>query len=150
MLEWFPMRTRDVAVLILHCKGKILLQKRPKDAERFPDSWGLFGGGLKKGETPEQALKREAVEELGLKIRSPKLTGSYPYVLPERNEKGNTFVFIERYDGSPLILREGQMMKWCLPSRALRTKAHPIYRKIIKKLCTAGLLLPGPKSYDCP
>lgn len=32
------------------------------------DSWDIPAGGLKNGETPEQALKRELCEEIGLKI----------------------------------------------------------------------------------
>ena len=48
---------------IITCKGKLLLEKR-KDS----DIWGLVGGGVKKYETPVQAMARETYEELGLRI----------------------------------------------------------------------------------
>jgi len=48
---------------IITCKGKLLLEKR-----RDSDIWGLVGGGVKKYETPVQAMAREALEELGLRI----------------------------------------------------------------------------------
>lgn len=48
---------------IITCKGKILLEKR-----RDCDVWGLVGGGVRKYETPVQAMAREALEELGLRI----------------------------------------------------------------------------------
>ena len=48
---------------IITCKGKLLLEKR-----RDSDVWGLVGGGVKKQETPLQAIVREVREELGLRI----------------------------------------------------------------------------------
>ena len=51
------------ANVILTCKGKLLLEKR-----RDSDTWGLVGGGVKKQETPLQAITREIYEELGLRI----------------------------------------------------------------------------------
>ena len=52
---------------IITCGGKLLLEKR-SDC----DLWGLVGGGVKKQETPLQAMVREIYEELGLRI-SPSL-----------------------------------------------------------------------------
>ena len=48
---------------IITCNGKILLEKR-----RDCDMWGLVGGGVKKWETPLQAIAREIYEELGLRV----------------------------------------------------------------------------------
>ena len=55
---------------IITWDGKLLLEKR-----RDCDLWGLVGGGVKKQETPLQAIVREVKEELGLRF------------LPERFEK---------------------------------------------------------------
>ena len=43
---------------IITCQGMILLEKR-----RDSDTWGLVGGGVKKTETPLQAISREIYEE---------------------------------------------------------------------------------------
>jgi 8-oxo-dGTP pyrophosphatase MutT (NUDIX family) len=40
------------------------LQKRSDNAPRMPGVFGMFGGGFEPGETPEQALYREIMEEL--------------------------------------------------------------------------------------
>lgn len=48
---------------IITCNGKLLLEKR-----RDCDIWGLVGGGVKKAESPLQAIAREIREELGLRI----------------------------------------------------------------------------------
>ena len=56
---------RDVSLIILYNKDKrMLLQHRAKDAPRAPDFWAFFGGGIDEGETPEEALVRESMEEL--------------------------------------------------------------------------------------
>ena len=48
---------------IITCNGRLLLEKR-----RDCDIWGLVGGGVKKTESPLQAIAREIKEELGLRI----------------------------------------------------------------------------------
>src|SRR3989344_6220547 len=46
----------------------VFLQKRSKDAKRLPDYFGFWGGGLDGSETPEEGLKREITEELGIEL----------------------------------------------------------------------------------
>ena len=68
------MAGRNVSVLILYNnESKILLQHRTKDAPTFPDYWAFFGGGIEEGESAEQAVKRESLEELGYELTGPRL-----------------------------------------------------------------------------
>jgi isopentenyldiphosphate isomerase len=49
-------------------KGELFLQKRAKTKDLLPGKWDTsVGGHISPGESAEQALKREALEELGLK-----------------------------------------------------------------------------------
>ena len=64
---------------IITCNGRILLEKR-----RDCDIWGLVGGGVKKQETPLQAIVREIYEELGLRIRPDKFRKLAVYGEPGR------------------------------------------------------------------
>jgi len=58
-----------VALIILYDHEKnFLLQHRTRDAAVLPDYWAFFGGGIKKGETPEDGVRREAYEELNYKL----------------------------------------------------------------------------------
>jgi len=64
---------------IITCNGKLLLEKR-----RDSDTWGLVGGGVKKHETPLQAITREIYEELGLRIPKEKFKKLAVYGEPGR------------------------------------------------------------------
>ena len=55
----------EVALAMLHRPGRWLLQLRDEIPTIVaPGCWGLFGGHLNPGETPEQALRRELLEEI--------------------------------------------------------------------------------------
>ena len=52
---------------IICSEGRLLLQLRDNKPDIYcPGCWGLFGGAIDKGETPETALRRELFEELVL------------------------------------------------------------------------------------
>jgi mutator protein MutT len=57
-------------------KGKILFQLRDENG-RNPNKWGIFGGGIKKGETPMHALIREIKEELQINISDADVIKKY-------------------------------------------------------------------------
>ena len=73
------MSARLGANAIITCNGKILLEKR-----RDCNIWGLVGGGVKKKETPLQAIVRETYEELGLRIPKEKFKKLAVYGEPGR------------------------------------------------------------------
>jgi 8-oxo-dGTP diphosphatase len=55
----------EVALAMLHRDGRWLMQLRDDIPTIVaPGCWGLFGGHLDPGETPEQALRRELLEEI--------------------------------------------------------------------------------------
>ncbi len=48
--------------------GRVLLVHRSPAQRHYPGVWDLFGGHVEKGESLEEALRREAREELGIEV----------------------------------------------------------------------------------
>jgi 8-oxo-dGTP diphosphatase len=67
-----PAKTFATAVVIHEDGQRLLLHKR----EDFR-VWGLPGGNIEVGETPEEAVIRETFEETGYHIRITELVGEY-------------------------------------------------------------------------
>ncbi|MFT3875462.1 MAG: NUDIX domain-containing protein [Propioniciclava sp.] len=57
-----------MAVLVR--RGCVLLAHRRADRAWYPDCWDLVGGHVEPGETPEDAVRRECREELGIEVTS--------------------------------------------------------------------------------
>jgi 8-oxo-dGTP diphosphatase len=62
---------KEIAAIILeNDKDEFLLYLRDnKPGIPFPDHWDLIGGHIENGETPEEALVREAKEELDIDLK---------------------------------------------------------------------------------
>jgi 8-oxo-dGTP pyrophosphatase MutT (NUDIX family) len=68
----------QTAMAILYQGDKCLMQLRDDFPHIIaPGRWGLFGGHLEPGETPEDALKRELIEEIGYELPSFAKFGVY-------------------------------------------------------------------------
>jgi 8-oxo-dGTP diphosphatase len=61
-----------VSALIFDDEGRVLLAQR-----RDIDWWNLPNGGMEAGETADEALRREVMEELGVSIEVGQLVGVY-------------------------------------------------------------------------
>ena len=57
---------------LLTKKGRFLAEKRAKNKKFDPGIWTIPGGKIEQNEKPEKAVKREAREELGIKITQPR------------------------------------------------------------------------------
>jgi len=99
-------------IILYDSDERFLLQHRSSDAERLPDYWAFFGGGIKKGESPENAVRRETFEEIGYSLIRPRLFVEQNFKIG--HDHGYMYVFIEPLNGnkSELKLLEGQGWGW--------------------------------------
>ncbi len=63
---------RGADVWIINSEKKILIQKRAKEKKLEPNVWAMTGGSVIKGETGLDTIKRETLEELGIKLNTEK------------------------------------------------------------------------------
>lgn len=64
-------RHRAAMLLIVTDGGLLLHHRDDKPGIPHPDRWAGFGGAVEDGETVEEALRREVLEETGLEITEP-------------------------------------------------------------------------------
>jgi 8-oxo-dGTP pyrophosphatase MutT (NUDIX family) len=88
-------KSKNAVAVIVNKNNKILLLKRVDDPKIWqPNKWALAGGGIDKGETPQQAVEREILEETGLEIK--KFVNSFSI---ERHGDSIEHMFACRYEG---------------------------------------------------
>lgn len=138
MSETQTIRRHDVCGVILYSDdGRVLLQQRDdKPTIPYPGCWTFFGGALEAGETPDEAIRRELLEELSLE---QPLTFWYDYECPVRTIPGEVVTRNYMYVGrlarpvESLVLLEGQAMQLFTAQEAeqheLAYAQSPILRK---------------------
>ncbi|UCD03993.1 MAG: NUDIX hydrolase [Candidatus Woesearchaeota archaeon] len=88
---------RRIAIFTLKDeKGRFLLLLRDKNVKDLTHYWAFIGGGIEEGETPEEAVMREAEEEIGIRpnLRSFKEYDDLHY----KDNLYQAFVFIGKLE----------------------------------------------------
>ena len=100
---------RDGALVIISWEGKMLLIKNTYGS-RY---WTFPGGTMRRGESSEDAAKREVHEEVGILLKEIKLISSL------RGKHGTVHVFTGDSFGGKLILDRGEVLdaKWIVPDQ---------------------------------
>jgi len=90
------MKSRTVSVVVFTDGKDVIIQERGSHS-KVGEKYGLWGGKIAKGETKENAIKRELQEEIGYVPEILKYLGKYTYLVSEEGKykgwKINQFVF---------------------------------------------------------
>jgi 8-oxo-dGTP diphosphatase len=113
---------RVAVVFLVDPEGRVLMQHRDANAKTSPNQWGLPGGKIEQGETPDEAARREALEETGIVVPTVEhlWSGTRPSV---SNADGvvEVHVYCAPTDArqEDVVLGEGQAMVFLTPAEAL-------------------------------
>lgn len=82
-------------ILVIRCQTKFLLVQRSDKDDIFPGFWQNMGGKIELGETVENAIAREMMEEVGLKLEStPVFLQSYSWKKDEKSPMKLGLIFL--------------------------------------------------------
>lgn len=108
------MKHIDVACAIIEYEGKILCAQR-SESMSLPLKWEFPGGKIDVGESPEECLRRELVEEMGIFVRVgkrlPLSTHHYPTFIV------TLYPFVCLIESGEIILHEHADIAWLLPNQ---------------------------------
>jgi len=76
----------------------------------YKDGWEFPGGKIEEGETPQEALKREIMEELDTEISVGKLIDTIEYDYPTFHL--SMYCFWSEIVNGDLVLKEHEAAKW--------------------------------------
>lgn len=123
-------------------EGRLLLARRAAHKTTYPDCWDIPGGHVEPGETVEQALVREAMEELGVTPLQWEEVGSFAEPRPQQyGEAVHHFFVVREWCGDPsLIGDEHTELRWFSLDEAcaLEDLAFPGYKQLFEYLFRRG------------
>ena len=114
----------QIATAVLVRDGLVLLVHRHPMRQAYPDRWGFVGGHVESGESPDHAVRRECLEELGVHILDP-----LPIPMTVRDPALDMRGFlVTRWTGEPGNAAPGEHddLRWFRPDDLADLKlAHP-------------------------
>jgi 8-oxo-dGTP diphosphatase len=133
-----PGPSEGAVVIEIDRWGRVLLQLRDRDLppERWPNSWCLPGGRLRRGESPDEAAFREFEEETGHLLDALKLFRTYrkdrdlPSLLVDLQ---HVYYVDADLDAAMLDVNEGEALQYFGPSEMADLEMPPHHRAILEE-----------------
>ena len=124
-----------VAIALSDGAGRWLMHRRPL-GKHHGGLWEFPGGKVETGEKPRDALVREIVEELDLKLDSDGLSPAGFADEPGENDQSPIVILLYRsvWDGSDMTALEGGEVGWFLPQEVERLDKPPLDVELARQL----------------
>ncbi len=122
----------EVTAGVIENNNNILIARRKAGDRSLSGKWEFPGGKIEKGETPEECLKRELYEELGINVIVGDYLTTSEYKYGEKNIR--LIVYRVWYVDGEFLLNAHDEVKWVkredLPSYDLAEADKPVLRYI--------------------
>ncbi len=116
----------------LNDKGQTIILSTQRGYGEFKDRWEFPGGKIEKGETPQEALKREIMEELDTQIEVGTLIDTIEYDYSDFHLSMDCF-WCEIVRGN-LVLKEHENAKWLTKEQLQDVEWLPADIKLIENI----------------
>jgi mutator protein MutT len=120
----------DVAIAVIARAGRVLICQRPAGGA-FAGFWEFPGGKRERDETLEHCLKREVLEELGIRVRPVHAMRPVDHDYPERRIRLHPYV-CAHVDGEPQMLA-CQAVLWVHPRDLANYTFPPANERLIEE-----------------
>lgn len=124
------MKSIKVVAAVIRDKDKIFATRRGYG--EFKDWWEFPGGKIETGETPQEALKREIMEELDTKIQVGDLLQSVEYDYPQFHLSMLCY-WCTIVSGS-IVLKEAEDARWLSKSELFSVNWLPADHAVLQAI----------------
>lgn len=114
-------------------KGKVLIARR-KPGKKRGGYWEFPGGKIRNGETPEECLKREVLEELDIHVFPQRFLGSFTHSYPDVTVVLQAYLC--KWIGGEMSLRDHDEVRWIEPEELLNFELSPADIPVAKIILT--------------
>jgi A/G-specific adenine glycosylase len=122
-----------MATGILIHEGRILTQKRRAD-DVWGNLWEFPGGVVESGETPDQAVVREYLEETGLVVNHPVPIATFKHSYTRYRVTLHAFNVTLHSSPADLSLQAAQEHRWAVWSEIMKLAFPAGHRKLVQLL----------------
>lgn len=124
------MKTINVVAAVIKDNNRIFATQRGYG--EFKDMWEFPGGKIEAGETPQDALKREILEELAVVIDVGNLITTVEYDYPEFHLSMQCYYC--RIEEGEIVLKEHEAARWLEKGELDSVNWLPADREIVEML----------------
>lgn len=132
-----------VGALIHDAEGRVLMIRTHK----WNDRWGIPGGKIRRGESSEDALRREILEETSLELEDIRFALTQDSIDSPEFERPEHFIllnYLARAKGNSVTLNdEAEEFRWLAPQQALELDLNQPTRHLLEQ-AIASQMLPKP------
>jgi len=133
-----PLKTRFIVSAVIEDGNKLLFGRKTKDVGPYPNTWHLIGGGINEGESLEDNLKREILEETGIEVDILKSLSFDEDYEPNKHGELTHYIFlvylVKYKSGTPTADDDIKTLRWFkkdeLPVDELNKPTIKLFKKI--------------------
>jgi 8-oxo-dGTP diphosphatase len=131
--------TRVTAAIMNH-DGRLLIAKR-KATARLPHLWELPGGKIEPGETPQECLRRELMEEFAIGVTVNEFVGAHIHTYDFGTVE--LLVFRVTWETGNLVLNDHAEIRWVFAQELDQFDFAPADTTFIEKLMQGSIPISG-------